>query len=576
LGSLSSEWIESEFYVAAAYNPTDNKIYFISTHESLVDETPAPPERVKAELWLEKINQDGTKRERLVQLPASAHAEVIGYPDGDKRSYLTDRSVKLHMSPSFDKVAVEESWGSLIVVDLHDNKVHTLLGKTATNDFGYGFGIPFIAWLPDDQSLLLLLHKHQEHTPSYEYAIGASPAAQFHPTLLWRQSTEAQQQPPPPRVHTNNRRDRTDRIEWMKQRNEWIKNRIDRIVWVGCVGENMLINADQKVLAISANLNHLTMEGARPTPLQACYSIISGPQSNIWLTSEGDIVDEQLRVIKKLPGLSSREMSAGRTPHAWCSNGIIVTDPLKGLQILDPDTGTTRTIIASRIDQRSYVKDRKAYQAFRQAKLDWIKEYDKKQRAEVEKYTGTGKEKKELSKLAAGLNRHDTNTLNQVHRYLGQDNLLCEEACQMLMQANWSEADALISAFLLGGTNGGINHRCNVLHGIADKHADRFCDTLIQIASNFPSYNKTLVDISSRGLGNVKASPQVDNCLASLIVKNPDFNVRQFALQRLERRNKALFYQTLRELADDKKFLEFYMRPRLYLRNDTNLQSLRF
>jgi len=138
---------------------------------------------------------------------------------------------------------------------------------------------------------------------------------------------------------------------------------------------------------LSLDMDTLTPGSLRAMPLPLCWDTIPTLQSNAWLLSEGEIVDQNGHVLRKLPDISG-EYGIQWKPNAnaWCNLGIIITDRMGGLQIHNPDTGETRTLLESRIDQRSRVKDKAAYQAYRQAKIDWQNAYEEKLRKEAAQY----------------------------------------------------------------------------------------------------------------------------------------------------------------------------------------------
>jgi hypothetical protein len=535
LWSSATPWMESEFYVAAEYNPADQKIYFVSTQEALVDDNPpAPPGRVKAEMWLERINLDGTGREKLVKVPTSDHVDVTGFPYRGGRYYATSRDVRLRFSPSRDKIAMEEYWGGVYVVSLQDKTVYTLISKTSTNEFRYDGAVPFIAWQPDDKSLLLLVTRHKDDSSPAQDVIVSTPAMQFQPEVLWAAPSAVA-----PAANGRYSHPTTEH----------------HLTWIGTMGENLIVyDIPNGVHVFPSDIGHLALDKGRPMPINACWNIISGPQSNTWLTSEGDIVDEQLRVLKKLPDLHG-EYSAERTPHAWYKDGIIITDRPVGLEIMNPDTGLTRTILQARLDHRSIIKDKPAYEAYRQGNIAWRKQYEENQRKEIEQYKKIKQDEEYVASLADGLNRHDTNALSRAKVFLGEDNGACTEAVYRLMAANWSEADDLVSAFILHGTN--INCQCRAVQRISNYYPDRFSNTLVQIASESSSNNTRMLLAALPGLGMIHGSP-ADSCLANVAVKCPDFTTRDEALIILRRRNRTIYSQTMQQLADDKEFMEYY------------------
>jgi hypothetical protein len=287
--AFTSEWMESEFFICADYNPNDQRIYFISTQEALVDDNPpAPPGRVKATMWLEKINLDGSDRVKLVKLPTTDQLDVEGFPRGGRRYYMTNRSLRLKISPSHEKIAIEEYWGSVFVIDLRDNGVTTLLsrGGSSTNDLKYESGRPLVSWLPDNEHLLLLVQRHRlvekvedirvrrlNQSPDYrtllrtndvtEDVIVSTPITEFQPNVVW--------------VSTN--------------------------TWAGPIGSGLLMKEQDGCKLVSLDLNTLTPGTRHATPLNLCWDTIPSLQSNTWLTSEGEIVDGEIRVLRKLPNL---------------------------------------------------------------------------------------------------------------------------------------------------------------------------------------------------------------------------------------------------------------------------------
>ena len=359
--AFTSEWMESEFYVCADYNPSDQRIYFVSTQEALADDNPpAPPGRVKAEMWLERIKSDGSQREKLAKLPTPAQVDVNGFPSGGRKYYTTSRCLRLKVAPSHEKVAIEEYWGSVFVVDLRDNHVTTLIsrGGSSTNELKYERGRPFVSWLPDSERLLLLVQRHHSRPPRIrndpdtdviEDVVVSTPAAQFQPTAIW--------------VSTNT------------------------LIWAGPLANGLLMRESDGCKLLSLDMDTLTPGSLRAMPLPLCWDTIPTLQSNAWLLSEGEIVDQNGHVLRKLPDISG-EYGIQWKPNAsaWCNLGIIITDRMGGLQIHNPDTGETRTLLESRIDQRSRVKDKAAYQAYRQAKIDWQNAYEEKLRKEAAQY----------------------------------------------------------------------------------------------------------------------------------------------------------------------------------------------
>ncbi len=261
-------WTESEFYVAADYNPVDQKIYFVSTQEALIDDKPpAPPSRVKAEMWLERVNLDGTKRERLVRLPSSSLVSVAGFPYRGGRCYATSRDVRLRLSPSRDKIAMEEYWGGVYVVTLTDRMLYPLTPKASTNEFRYDHGSPFVTWLPDNDHLLLWVSRHKTWNAYPRDAIVSTPATYFQPDKLWEE---------PPKFVVD-------------ARGHYSSPAPSRtLLWMGTLGQNLIVYDDPRGVQVTPlNLRHLEVDKGRHVPLDACWNIISSPQSNRWLTFRG-------------------------------------------------------------------------------------------------------------------------------------------------------------------------------------------------------------------------------------------------------------------------------------------------
>jgi hypothetical protein len=530
-------WTESEFYVAADYNPADQKIYFVSTQEALIDDKPpAPPSRVKAEMWLESINLDGTKRERLVRVPASPYVGVAGFPYRGGRYYTTSRDVRLRFSPSQDKIAMEEYWGGVYVVSLPDKLLYPLAPRASTNEFRYDHGTPFITWLPDDDHLLLWVSRHKPWNAIGRDVIVSTPAMYFQPEKLW-------EEPPKFAVDARGRYSHPAPFR--------------TLLWIGTLGQNLIVYDDPRGVQIAPlDLGHLEVDNGHHVPLDACWNIISGPQSNRWLTSEGDIVDNQLRVLKELPNLHGG-YHAERTPHAWCQDGIIITDLTAGLEIMNPDTGVTRTILPSRFVRRSSPTDERAYKAYRQMNAAIQKSREDIQRRSIERSQKIKQDEVDAANLADGLSRHDTNTLNRAKVLLWKDDDAYVIAVNRLTAANWDEADDLVSDFILQGTN--ITHQCRVLQRVTDCCPDRFVNTLIQITSDLSVANTRILESAIPGLARVHDS-RVDGCLVTVALKHPTIYVQYEALSQLYPRNRALYSQTLQQLSGDKEFMAYYAK----------------
>jgi hypothetical protein len=530
--------MESEFYVAADYNPADQRIYFVSTQEALIDDNPpAPPGRVKAEMWLERTNLDGRKRERLVRLPASPYVEVIGFQYRGDRYYASSRDVRLRFSPSHDKIAMEEYWGGVTVVSLREKTLSTLVSKVSTNEFRYDHALPFVAWLPDDNHLLLLVSRHKTWNAIARDAIVSTPARHFQPEVLW-------EEPPMVAVDAHGRYSHPAPSR--------------QFLWVGTIGRDLIFYDDPRgVQVVPLDFGHLALDKGHPVSLNACWNIISGPQSNRWLTSEGDIVNEQLHVVKTLPNLHGG-YRAERTPHAWCNDGIIITDLTAGLEVVNPDTGATRTVLPSRFDHRSRIKDKSAYESYRRMTMAMQKSHARIESLVLERSQKRKQDEADAANLLDGLNRRDTNALNRARALLSKNDDAYTIVVNRLTAANWSEADDLVSEFILHGTN--LLRQCRALQRVVDYCPDRFGNTLVQIASDLSSNNTRMLVTALPGLGRVHGS-QADCSLVNVAVNCPNYSVRYEALSLLYPRSRALYSQTAQQLADDKEYMQ-YIRER--------------
>ncbi len=536
--SVNSEWMESEFYLAADYNPIDRKIYFISTQEALAEiNPPAPPERIKAQTWLERINPDGTMREKLFQVPATARADVNGYPYSGGRYYVSSRKVRLRFAPSYDQLAMDEYGGGIYVINLADKTIHTLAVHDSAGPYSCSYASSFLSWLPDGNHLLLLLAKRTEGDSGSDQVIVSTPALQFEPKVVWEKP-----QPPPPDIHGRRPSPQVS----------------DELTWSGAVDDNLIACGKHGARLVHCDVDHLAVEAGRPVPATVCGDILHGPHSNLWLSTEGDILNSEFTVSSKLPDLHG-DYLAQRVPHAWYAGGIIITDQRLGLQVMDPDSGLTRTILGARIDQRSRIRDQQAYKAHVQANIAWQKEWDAKQRAECEMAEIGLKEVHDAAKLSDRLKSHDTTALQLAKPFLWKDGEVAIVAFQGLFWAKWSEADAVIDTFLLQGTN--VLHRYRMLQEIAADvpPPDRFSNTLFQIASDYSTNNSRLVQATLPSLRRIQ-SPQADACLVDLALKHQDFTIRDSALGILRHRNEALYSQTMQLLAHDQEYTEYLLQ----------------
>jgi len=199
---------------------------------------------------------------------------------------------------------------------------------------------------------------------------------------------------------------------------------------------------------------------------------------------------------------------------------------------------------------------KQAYDAHLQANIAWQKEWDNKQRAENQMYENVLKKEQEAQKLSAGLKNHDTNALDRAKSFLWEDDEVGIAAFQSLFWSQWSEADAVIGTYILQGTN--VIHQCRMIQEIACDvpPPDRFSNILFQMTSSYSTNNTRLVEAALPALARIQGLP-VDTCLANLALKHPDFTIRKSALSILARRNKALYSQTLLQMADDKEFTGF-------------------
>jgi hypothetical protein len=412
-----------------------------------------------------------------------------------------------------------------------------LVPKVSTNEFRYDHALPFIAWLPDDNHLLLLVSRHKTWNAIARDAIVSTPAMHFQPELLW-------EEPPMVAVDAHGRYSHPAPSR--------------QLLWVGTLGGNLLVYDETRgVQALPLDIGHLAVDKGRPVPLDACWNIISGPRSNAWLTSEGDNVDEQLHVVRELPNLHGG-YRAQRTPHAWCKDGIIITDLRVGLEVMNPDTSVTRTVLPARFEPRSCIKDKPAYEAYRRRNIAWQKMHEEIQRKVMEQSRKIKQDEADAANLADGLNHHDTNALNRARVLLWKDNDACTIAVNRLTAANWGEADDLVSAFILHGTN--AYRQCRALQRVADYCPDRFGNTLVQVASDLSSNNTRMLVTALPGLGRVHGS-QVDCSLVNVAVNCPDYYARYVALSLLYPRSRALYSQTAQQLADDKEYMQ-YIRER--------------
>ena len=532
--SSATPWMESEFYVAADYNPLDQKVYFVSTQEALIDDNPpALPHRVKAEMWLERINVNGRKRERLVRVPASAFVDVNSFPYRGGRCYATSRDVRLRFSPAHDKIAMEEYWGGITVINLSDKTLSTMASRGSTNEFRYDHALPFIGWWPDDEHLLLLLSRHRTWNAMPRDVIVSTPAARFQPEITW-------EEPPIVTVDAHGRYSRPAPFR--------------QLLWVGTMGGNLIFDEDPRgVLLTPLDTGHLVLADGRPTPIDTCWNLISGPQSNRWLTSEGDIVDEQARLVKKLPNLHGG-YRAERTPHAWCKEGIVITDLPVGLEVMNPDTGLTRTLLPARFNHRSRIKDQSAYESYRRTSAAMQKAYASIDRLILERAQKRKQDEVEAINLADGLARHDTNALHRASVLLWKDNDTSIITVNHLTAANWSEADDLVSEFILHGTN--VFRQYRALQRVVTYCPKRFGDTLVQIASDLSSNNTSMLMTALPGLAKVD-DPRVENALVNIAVNCPHYYARYVAFSLLYPRSRALYWQTAQQLVTDKEFMEF-------------------
>lgn len=530
-------WTESEFYVAADYNPVDQRIYFVSTQEALLDDKPpAPPSRVKAEMWLERINLDGRKRERLIKLPTSSAVNIDGFSYRGTRYYATSRDVQLRFSPSHDKIAMQEYWGGVYVVNLPDKSIHVLMPKLSVEEFRYDHGSPFITWLPADDYLLLWVTRHKNARAVPRDAIVSTPALHFEPEELWEE---------PPRFTVDAR-----------GRNSYPPAPLRTLLWMGTVGQNLIVYDDPHGVHVTPlDFNHLDVDKGRHVTLDACWNIIPGPQTNRWLTSEGDIVNDQLRVLKKLPDLHGG-YRAQRTPHAWFKDGIILTDLTGGLEILNPDTGATRTILPSRFIHRTEPPDERAYKMYRQMNASMQKFHEKLQRMGEERSRQVKQDEVDAGNLADGLDRHDTNTLNRARQLLWVNNDAYVIAANRLTAANWDQADDLVSEYVLHGSN--YMHQCRVLQRVVSYCPDRFSNTLVQVASDLSLVNLRMIETDFPGLMALR-TPTAESCLVNIALNYPEIHVQYEALSSLYP-HRALYSQTLAQLSTDKEFMAYYTK----------------
>ncbi|HTS18788.1 MAG TPA: hypothetical protein VMP11_14535 [Verrucomicrobiae bacterium] len=529
-------WTESEFYVAADYNPADQKIYFVSTQEALLDDKPpGPPSRVKADMWLERMNLDGTGRERVCRLPASFYVGVQAFPYRGGRCYASSRDVRLRLSPARDKIAIEEYWGGLYVVNLTDSRLTWLAPRASTNEFRYDHGCPFITWLPDDEHVLLWISRHRTWNSGGRDVVVSTPATYFRPEKLWEE---------PPQFAMDAR----GRYSHPAPRRT--------LLWMGALGPNLVVYDDPRGVQVTPlDLAHLEVDNGRRTPLSVCWNIIAGPQTNRWLTSEGEIIDQQLRVMKTLPDLHGG-YRAERVPQAWCQAGIIVTDPAVGLEMMNPDTGAIRTILSSRFVHRFRPSDERAYQSYLRMNAAMQAVRDKIQRSSATYSEQIKKDEADAANLADGLSRHDSNTLNRARALLWKNNDAYVIAANRLTAANWDEADDVVSDFILHGRD--IYHRCRVVWRVGEYCPDRFTNTLFQVASDLSTNNAVLLGDTVSAMGRTH-SPLVENCFVNIALKCPDIRVQYMALSQLYR-NQPLYAQTLEQLAGDKDFMEYYAK----------------
>ncbi len=255
-------WTESEFFVAADYDPAAQKIYFVSTQEALIDDQPpAAPNRVKADLWLESIRPDGTQRERLVKLPAATYVGVQGIGRrvvrGGRRWYATNREVRLRLSPARDKIAMEEYWGGVYVVNLADKRLTMLVSKPAMYEYRYDHGLPFISWWPDNEHLLLWLTHHKTWNAIARDVVVSTLSSSLRPQVLW-------EDPPPVSLDARGRC-----MSTAPKRT---------LLWMGTLGQNLLVYDDVRgVRATPLNPNLLEVDYGRPVALTTCWNIITGP-----------------------------------------------------------------------------------------------------------------------------------------------------------------------------------------------------------------------------------------------------------------------------------------------------------
>jgi hypothetical protein len=487
-------------------------------------------------MWLESVNLDGTKRERLVRLPASSLVSVAGFPYREGRCYATSRDVRLRLSPSRDKIAMEEYWGGVYVVTLPDRMLYPLTPKASTNEFRYDHGSPFITWLPDNDHLLLWVSRHKTWNAIARDAIVSTPATYFQPDKLWEE---------PPKFVVD-------------ARGRYSSPAPSRtLLWMGTLGQNLIVYDDPRGVQVTPlDLRHLEVDKGHHVPLDACWNIISSPQSNRWLTSEGDIVDDQFHALKTLPNLHGG-YHADRTPHAWCKDGIIITDLAAGLEIMNPVTDATRTILPSRFVHRSYPTDQRAYKLYLHMNMVTQKWHEEMQRRGAERSQKIKQDETDAANLADGLTRHDTNTLNRARVLLWNDNDAYVIAANRLTAANWDEADDLVNDFILHGTN--AFYQCRVLQRVADYCPDRFSNALVQIASDLSTTNGQMLGIAIPGLGRIHDS-RADSCLVAIALKYPNIHIQYEALSFLFPRNRALYSQTLQQLSSDKDFMAYYTK----------------
>ncbi|HVM62401.1 MAG TPA: hypothetical protein VMV72_16190 [Verrucomicrobiae bacterium] len=528
-------WTESEFSVAAEYNPADQKIYFVSTQEALLDDKPpGPPSRVKADMWLERVNLDGTKREPIARLPAAYYVGVQAFAYRGGRCYASSRDVRLRLSPGRDKIAMEEYWGGLYVVNLADKRVTWLAPRASTNEFRYDHGCPFITWLPDDEHLLLWVSRHQTWNSAGRDAIVSTPATYFRPQELWEDLPQFAVDARGRYSHPGPRR---------------------TLLWMGTIGPSLIVYDDPRGVQLTRlDLGHLQVDNGHRAALGACWNIISGPQTNRWLTSEGDIIDEQLRVLKALPDLHGG-YRAQRTPHAWCPAGVIITDPAVGLAILNPDTGAARTVLSSRFVHRSRPTDEEAYQSYLRMNAAVQSIQDKIQRSSAEHSQQVKQDETDAANLAEGLSRHDTNALNLARGLLWKNDDAYVIAANRLTAADWDQADDVVSDFILHGPD--VYRRCRVVWRVGAYCPDRFSNTLFRVASDLSTNNARVLGDTVLALARVH-SPQVESCLVNIALKCPDIRVQYVALSQLYPRNRPLYDQTLEQLAGDKDFMDYY------------------